>query len=378
MTTRAIVVGAGIAGLSAAWHLLRRGCNVTLIEQHHLGHTRGSSHGASRVTRSAYVDARYVALMAVAHSEAWPELEAAADERLVHRCDGAIFGPATGPYPEYADAVRQVSVDVEEISIAEATRRFPLLRFPNAHSVLHDRTAGVIAADATRAALARLLKAGGARISANTAVTDIDPAGPSVATSRGRFDGDVLVVCAGSWVPRIVPELRERCRCVHQVVAFCDVEGPPARLTMPHFPVWYDVGDGGDAGVYGLPSFGHRGLKVARYKVSGADDPDQLEPDDVEGRARDARDQLAAHLAVPVGDLVGHEVCRFTMTDDEHCVVDHLPGTRHAAFAAGLSGHGFKLGPLLGRALAELVLDGKSSMPAFEAARELFALSRSA
>ena len=47
----------------------------------------------------------------------------------------------------------------------------------------------------------------------------------------------------------------------------------------------------------------------------------------------------------------------------------------HAAHfvAAGLSGHGFKFGPLTGRLLAELALDGKTSVPEFEAERKRFA-----
>jgi glycine/D-amino acid oxidase-like deaminating enzyme len=40
-------------------------------------------------------------------------------------------------------------------------------------------------------------------------------------------------------------------------------------------------------------------------------------------------------------------------------------------FAAGLSGHGFKFTPVLGEALADLAVDGKSDLPI-----EFLALSR--
>ena len=58
-----------------------------------------------------------------------------------------------------------------------------------------------------------------------------------------------------------------------------------------------------------------------------------------------------------------HSVCLYTMSPDQHFVVDRHPEHPHVAFAAGLSGHGFKFAPVLGRALAELVLDGGTDLP---------------
>ena len=45
---------------------------------------------------------------------------------------------------------------------------------------------------------------------------------------------------------------------------------------------------------------------------------------------------------------------------------------------AGFSGHGFKFGPLTGRILAELVMDGVTTVAPFEAHRARFAASSSA
>ena len=59
---------------------------------------------------------------------------------------------------------------------------------------------------------------------------------------------------------------------------------------------------------------------------------------------------------------VGHEVCHYTMSPDEHFIVDRHPERENVVFAAGLSGHGFKFASALGKALAELALDGRSSV----------------
>ncbi len=53
----------------------------------------------------------------------------------------------------------------------------------------------------------------------------------------------------------------------------------------------------------------------------------------------------------------------YTMSADEHFIVDRLPGDDRISFAAGLSGHGFKFAPVLGEALASLALDGQTDLP---------------
>ena len=56
-------------------------------------------------------------------------------------------------------------------------------------------------------------------------------------------------------------------------------------------------------------------------------------------------------------------VCMYTLTPDEHFVVDHHPQSSRVVVVAGLSGHGFKLTHALGAIAAELVLDGHTPSP---------------
>ena len=82
-----VIIGAGAMGSAAAYHLARRGEPVLLIEQFALGHDRGSSHGAARITRHSYADANYARLMPSAF-QAWKELEADAGQPLYIRTGG--------------------------------------------------------------------------------------------------------------------------------------------------------------------------------------------------------------------------------------------------------------------------------------------------
>jgi len=53
----------------------------------------------------------------------------------------------------------------------------------------------------------------------------------------------------------------------------------------------------------------------------------------------------------------------YTMTPDEHFIVDRHPQFPQVAFAAGMSGHGFKFTGVLGQALADLTLAGETDLP---------------
>ncbi len=50
----AIVIGLGVVGSTAAWHLARSGQRVLALEQFELDHQQGSSYGSSRIIRYAY------------------------------------------------------------------------------------------------------------------------------------------------------------------------------------------------------------------------------------------------------------------------------------------------------------------------------------
>jgi sarcosine oxidase len=162
----ALVVGAGVHGLATALELARRGVErVGLVERHRLHHDRGSSHGAGRITRTTYMDARFVRLMRIAHAEDWPRLERDSRRTLIHRADGVFFGPPTGGLEQYAAAVAAAGAPgVERIAVADARRRFPAFAFPDAREVLHDHTGGVVAAAETLLALDRLCRIEGVHV----------------------------------------------------------------------------------------------------------------------------------------------------------------------------------------------------------------------
>lgn len=373
----AAVVGGGVAGLASAWHLARMGAGrVALLERFALAHPHGSSHGAARITRSSYADATHVGLMQVAHHEDWPRLEQAADARLVHHCDGVFFGPADGPFEDYAAAVAAAGVDVERLSPVEARRRFPAFTFVDAAGVLHDRTGGLIDAAATIAALARVCAVEGVYVHEHSRVIAWQALGDRVRleTERGAITATRLVIAAGAWAASLVPALGKRLTVKRQSVGYWPVLGDPAASGPGRFPVWAYFGPGPNGLAYGLPRYGAPGLKAAFHETAGAaDDPDAAAPPD-EGTLAGVESFLRAQLTLPLAARVHAETCLYTNSDDEDFIIDTLPEAANTVIVSACSGHGFKFAPTVGRIAASLALTGRSGVPEFESARARFAL----
>ena len=201
-TFDALVIGGGVNGLSALYHLARLGVpRLGLVERFSIGHERGSSHGAARITRSAYTAPEYVRLMQWVHGEEWPRLEKDAGTRLVHPNPGLFAGAPCEGFNSYIRAVEQERVDVDVVTPDEARRRFPQFKLEGVERVLLDRTAGIVAASETVESLARLARENGVRIFENTVVHGFDPAADpvTVETSAGVLEAECLIVAAGAW-----------------------------------------------------------------------------------------------------------------------------------------------------------------------------------
>jgi glycine/D-amino acid oxidase-like deaminating enzyme len=126
-----------------------------------------------------------------------------------------------------------------------------------------------------------------------------------------------------------------------------------------------------DGYFYGFPAIDGR-VKVARH-TGGEPVPDpstvdrSMDPQDLEKIRAFAR----RHLNQRVDQPVEHAVCMYTMSPDEHFILDRHPAISQVVYCAGLSGHGFKFAPVLGRYLVELVQGGADPQFAFLSAARL-------
>ena len=86
-----------------------------------------------------------------------------------------------------------------------------------------------------------------------------------------------------------------------------------------------------------------------------------------EADPRAARENALRRVSVCIPALEGVPIERMwsgllDVTPDETAMIGPLPGFRDCFVAAGFSGHGFCLGPGVGRLVAEWIVDGKPSL----------------
>src|SRR5215472_10973411 len=126
-----VVIGLGVTGSAALYHLARRGRRVVGIERFSPGHDRGSSHGETRIIRLGYFEhPSYVPLVRAA-LPLWRALERDSGRSLLH-----VTGIVETGAPDstlIAGTLRSAQThDLahEVLDAASVTRRFPALRLP--------------------------------------------------------------------------------------------------------------------------------------------------------------------------------------------------------------------------------------------------------
>ncbi len=264
-----VIVGAGAMGSAAAYHLARRGQRVILIEQFALGHSRGSSHGAARITRHSYAEPAYARLMPEAF-RAWRELEADAGETLYIRTGGVSF---SSPRVDY---VANVAANLAELGVrhwrgsgSDWNQRHPAFSLPSSYDVVFEPDAGMVAAAravAVQIELARRHGGDRVRVIEQDPVKriDLESNRPVVVTESARFTAETVIVTAGAWVGRLLPGLGVPLKVTRQQVLYVrpDDESP---FRIGRFPVFIFKGTADDAAFYGMPEFLGLGVKVARH-----------------------------------------------------------------------------------------------------------------
>src|SRR3954469_13175068 len=121
-----VVVGGGGVGSAAAWQLARRGRQVVLLERFGAGHTRGASHGASRIFRLSYPDPVHITLARQALNR-WRDLEQASGTSLLSITGGVDHGGSPA-LDDLHTGLRAAGVSSHWLTPDEAERRWPGLR----------------------------------------------------------------------------------------------------------------------------------------------------------------------------------------------------------------------------------------------------------
>ena len=347
MTYDVASVGLGGVGSATAAVLAQRGQRVLGLDRHPAVHDQGASSGETRIVRKAYFEgAGYVPLLHRAY-ELWDELG------LLTRTGALFLGEETSRVLGGTLATAQEwDLPYELLDAGEVTRRFPAFTPPPGTTGLLEEDAGFVSPEAAvRAQLDRAARSGADLRHEEPVTSWVERAGGvRITTDRGTYDAGSLVVAPGSWAGELLPGLPVPLRVESRTVGFFDPVDP-APFALGRFPVGiWERPDG--TSPYGFPHVGS-GVKTAIHHSTVRPGGD-WSPADVA--------DLVAPLLPGLGDRVVKALsCTYTLTPDQHYVVGRLPGATSVLVACGLSGHGFKLTPVLGEALADLATTGATA-----------------
>lgn len=363
-----IVLGTGGVGSAAAFHAARRGAKVLGIDRFPGGHDRGSSHGETRIIRQAYFEhSSYVPLLLRAY-ELWRELEQESRTDLLHQVGLVQIGPPEGAVVRgVLESAKLHGLTVQQFTGDETEKHFPAFKVPPGFVGVFEPAAGYLKVE--RCVLAHLAAAEryGATFRFGSGVATISfgqrKEGPVEIRTHDHqtFAAEKLVVAPGAWAPGLLVHLDVKLEVRRKHLYWFEADDPVhhERSGCPTF--LYDLPEGV---FYGFPQIDEQGVKVAEHS-GGAVVTDPLN----DPRALDDADLkrvtafFKQYLPGLTGDLRRRSVCFYTMTPDEHFLVDRHPHFPRLLFAAGLSGHGFKFTSVLGEVLADLALEGKTKLP---------------
>jgi sarcosine oxidase len=356
-----IVLGTGGVGSAALLQLARRGLKVLGIDRFPPGHDRGSSHGESRIIRMAYFEhSDYVPLLRRAY-ELWNQLETEARRRLFHRVGLLEIGPPQGVVvPGVLKSAEQHGLTVETMDATQVVRSFPMLRMPAGAVAVYEPDAGYLLVEDCVVAHAAQATQFGAQIHAGETVFNWRATGDGVTvkTDRDEYRASRLVITAGAWSSQLLHDMQVPLRVVRKHQHWF-ASPPPSAGAWPCY--LYELPHGV---FYGFPEIRRGAVKMAEHTGGvTVDDPltDSREPDGQDfQRVNEFR---SAYLPDVGATALHHARCFYTLSPDEHFIVDRHPAHPQVVFAAGLSGHGFKFTPVLGEVLADLAIDGKTKQP---------------
>jgi sarcosine oxidase len=356
-----IVLGLGGMGSATLCHLARRGLRVLGLERYDLLHEYGSSHGLTRIIRLAYWEhPTYVALLRRAY-QLWRELESRAGEQLLYITGSVDAGPPGSSIFQGALKSSELhGLPHEVMDGGELHRRFPGYGLPPTMQCLYQPDGGFLLPERCNVAHIAQALARGAEAHYREPVLEWGAAGGRawVRTDGARYEAGRLVICAGPWASKLVPELAELAIPERQVVAWLQPIHPE-RFETGTFPVFnLEVEEGR---YYGFPNFLVPGFKFGKYHHLG----EQVDADTVDREPQPKDEALLRAFArryFPdgAGPTLMLKGCLFTNSPDRHFILDLHPDHPEVAIAAGFSGHGYKFCSVVGEIMADLAQRGET------------------
>jgi sarcosine oxidase subunit beta len=355
--TEIVIIGGGVIGTSIAYHLARRGAQVTLVERADLAaQASGASAGGVRQINR---DPREMPL-AMRSIERWRTLEAELEADVEYRMGGQLYVTEdetdVSLLKEKVAQQQALGLEVHFVEGDELREIAPNLA-PTVQWGMTTYNDGQASAPQTTRAFAIAAERHGASIQTGTDVRSIQCSGSRISgveTTSGPIACDRLVLAAGAWSPPLARQLGIELPVTTMGLQMMSTApaGPMLaqtvgavrrKLSLKQVPDGSFVIGGGWPGDVDV----ERGFGTTRLSS-------------IRGSIEHATAIMPALGSLPLQRVwIGLEA----LAIDGIPILGGLPGIDNVTIATGFSGHGFALSPIVGQLLSELIVDGAPSIP---------------
>ena len=364
-TADVVIIGGGVIGLSIGFRLAhKRIGEVVVVERNFI--CSGTTGQSGAIIRQHYSN-DFTASMArdsLAIFRNWTDEIGGGDVRFAQTGVLVLTGPEFEPAVRQNVALHQsLGIDSRVVGLDELREIEPRICVEGLASACWEATAGIVDPVETVHALAAAFKRAGGTLHERTEVAEILRAGDRVAGVR-LATGDAIaapvVVNAGNlWGARLMAGFPYELPLVASRHPMAWLKRPDDFG--PRHPVVLDLQTMG----YLIP---RGGATLSGSLLTHADDL-SVDPDGYAKGVSNAEiarfAETAAKRVPPLGDSVmqGGWAGIYDESLDAHPVLDECPGVNGLFIALGFSGHGFKLSPVIGICMANMIENGKSAAP---------------
>lgn len=364
------IIGAGIVGLATAYALLRADIkNIYVLEQYTVDHARATSRGPSRLLRFEYGADTLYPRMVQQSLQAWRRLERHSRTTLYTRTGVLVLGQEADNYilPAY-HVLQEQGFPIDLLSEDDCHMLFPQFNTQGYDCFTYNVDAGLLHASTCLQTLKQLILDMGGKIISNCRVEHIVNENTRLPIRLLLENGHELLaervaLTTGPWIQHMLGDLRLPITTTRQyVLYFTNV--PSTAFGLHTFPAF--IADD----LYGFPlhttstrGYSPAWLKATSHAFGTPIDPDMLPSIDqstITHIAHKVRDLLPALQDARLAHI---DTCMYDVSPDEDFILDYHPSDSRIVFATGLTGHGFKFGPLLGEILGALLYQQAPSIP---------------
>jgi sarcosine oxidase, subunit beta len=362
-TADVVVVGAGVNGLSTAFHLAKAGVKrVVVVERRHLA--AGATGKSGALVRMHYTNEpeTRLAFESLRYFQNWRHM-------VGGECGFQPVGLLVFVPPAFRDHLeanvamqRKIGVNAGVITAAEAQQLDPSLDVSDVTHVAYEPESGFADPNATAFGFARAAMDRGVQIQLETPVTRVLTDGgrvTGVETSNDTIAAPSVVVAAGAWANQLFAPLGIHLGLVPTLARIAifrwAFERAPKQLTYIDYVhhTWARPHDG---------TCTLLGAEVPQDAEAPRGDPDTYAEAVSQDYIELCRGKIARRFPVMRHSTVrGNWQGILMMSPDSRPVIGRLPEYDGLYCMAGDSGTSFKTSPAIGKCLAELITDGRAT-----------------